>query len=307
MPPAARATRPNKVAIKNELVGESPSPARTSHPRRSAATPGDCPPGLPGCAPAKKSGGKGWGASCDKDGECGDGLACKSGRARAATSREAQSRDAGKSCEIDARLRCGREVRLRQGLRGRRGRGKKIWLSFNVQQDIGIISGERDVCGTAHHPAHRPVQLPRRGRARCCNQRHPYDRQPDAEAGNAINGGFKLATTRLLVGLDFLVGEQRHASARGSVTALNVGCAGRRSFTAEARVAYWFGSDPFKQKGIRPFFAVMGGYANMEAKFGVPIAESAQTVAIQRRTTAVCKRSRSGARAGRCSPASAAE
>ena len=94
--------------------------------------------------------------------------------------------------------------------------------------------------------------------------------------GNAINGGFKLATTRLLLGLDLLVSNNISAGVRFGY-GLNV-AAPADGAHAELRFAYWLGTDPFKQQKIRPYLALMGGYADMEAKLGVPIAESAQTV-----------------------------
>ena len=67
----------------------------------------DCPPGLPGCAAAKKSGGKGWGASCDNDSECATGLACKNGTCETGEKSVRPRPATGKSCETSIGLRRG--------------------------------------------------------------------------------------------------------------------------------------------------------------------------------------------------------
>jgi len=92
---------PNRVAIKNELSGEPPHlPGKP--PPSQCRDASDCPPGLPGCPAAKKSGGKGWGASCDKDSECGTGLACKNGSCETGDKSGGAESTPAKSCESSA-------------------------------------------------------------------------------------------------------------------------------------------------------------------------------------------------------------
>src|SRR5205814_7909369 len=72
---------PNKVPIKTEIAGEPPHlPGKP--PSAQCRDKADCPPGFPGCASGKKKkgGNKSWGDACQKDTECGEGLACKSGQ-----------------------------------------------------------------------------------------------------------------------------------------------------------------------------------------------------------------------------------
>ena len=84
-----------------------------------------------------------------------------------------------------------------------------------------------------------------------------------------------LSTTRLLVGADYLVGANVSVGVRLGY-AFNVAPrAGAGAIHAEGRVAYWFGSSPFAKTGIRPYAAVMGGMAEMDTKFTVPIIETA--------------------------------
>jgi hypothetical protein len=75
---------PFKTTIKNELEGDAPKlPGK--RPPEQCKEKGDCPPGLPGCEPAKGGGGgakrgdKGWGSSCDQTTECKEGLVCLNG------------------------------------------------------------------------------------------------------------------------------------------------------------------------------------------------------------------------------------
>ena len=92
---------PNKVAIKNELSGEPPHLPGKPPPSQCRDV-SDCPPGLPGCPAAKKSGGKGWGASCDNDGECGNGLVCKSGSCESGDKSGGAEPATGKSCDTSS-------------------------------------------------------------------------------------------------------------------------------------------------------------------------------------------------------------
>jgi hypothetical protein len=266
---------PNRVAIKNELSGEAPHlPGKP--PPSQCRDASDCPPGLPGCPSGKKAAGKGWGASCEKDGECGSGLACKNGTCETGDkSGGSEPPPPSKSCETKSDCDPGEKCNADKLCEGSGAAPKKMWLSFSVQQDIGILGAQRDVCGPQ---AANPDQYN-------CLEEHglggetadlQYGGIPATGGGNAILGGFKLATTRFLVGIDFLLGQNLTFGARAGY-GVNVQVPAN-GVHGEVRLAYWIGKEPFKQKGLRPYLVAMGGYANMDAKLNVPIAESGATV-----------------------------
>jgi len=110
---------PYKVPIKRELEGDEPSLPGKKPPKQCVAKE-DCPPGLPGCAPAKeKRGDKGWGASCEADQECQAGLICNG------TCEEGKRDDDGPK---------------------ESGPGKKNIIGLGGQLDLMLISSTENVC-----------------------------------------------------------------------------------------------------------------------------------------------------------------
>ncbi len=255
---------PNKVAIKNELSGDAPHLPGKPAPSQCRDV-SDCPPGLPGCPAAKKSAGKGWGASCEKESECGSGLICKNGSCETGDKAAGSEPVASKSCETSSDCDNGDTCNADKICEGSGGQIKKIWLSLNIQQDFGILSGERNVCGPQ---SVNPDQY------NCLeeNGNFVYAGTPEGAAGNAITGGFKPTTTRFLAGIDYLVASNIALGARVGY-GVNL-AAPKDGIHGEARVTYWFGKDPFKQKGLRPYLMLLGGYANKDAKLNVPIHET---------------------------------
>ena len=177
-------------------------------------------------------------------------------------------------------------MQRRQSLRGRRRPAKKFWLSFNVQQDVGIISGNRNVCGTATAMASDQYTCLEEQGLGGATSDIQYGGIPDPTVGNAINGGFKLATTRLLIGLDFLVSNNITVGARLGY-GLNVYAPARRR--SREKRASPIGSEA--NRSSRRAFDLPGGDGWLRQhgrqSSDVPIAESAQTGGPQRRTTAV--------------------
>jgi hypothetical protein len=256
---------PNKVAIRTELGGEPPHLPGRSAPAacRDVA---DCPPGLPGC-PSRRSVGKGSGASCEQDSECGPGLACKGGTCQ--TGDKGSEAAPSKPCDNTSDCASG-ETCNSDKLCQAPPSYKKTWLSVSVQQDFILNSEQREVCGLQHT-----------SQFICTDQDgFLYSGTPQSApgTGDALTGGLRRATTRFMVGIDHLLGAHVSVGARLGY-ALNVA---EPSFVssmhAEARALYWFGSAPFQQSGLRPFLGVAAGLASMDAKFSVPILESAATV-----------------------------
>ena len=254
-------SNPVQVPIRNVIDSDPPRlPNRPAPAKCDAAA--DCPPGLPGCDSRGKRGDKGWGASCDRSSECEAGLVCLNGSCEIG-----EDDDAGEQlCELD--MDCADGVSCIEGVCG--GRGKKWWVSLSFQPDLAFMSGT-DVCS--------PNGQQNDGYA-CFRQSDgiQYRGIPHEGQANAIAGGFTLATIRVLVGIDRLISDNFTAGARLGY-AFNGGPETDNGTAflpihAEARIAYWLGDKPFsKPKGLRPYFFLAGGLAQVDAKIPVDVKE----------------------------------
>jgi hypothetical protein len=154
---------------------------------------------------------------------------------------------------------------------------KKNWLSLAVQQDLLVFSGNTATC--AGPPASDYTCFDPSG--------NYYGGIPYAKSGDAVRGGLGLATTRVLAGYDraignFTVGAKVGFAFRGGPQA-----PGGRSFVplhGEARAAYWFGSEPFARKGVRPYVVIGGGVAQVDGKLDVVIYNNANDYQSDTRT-----------------------
>ncbi len=258
---------PIKVAIKTEIAGEPPHlPGRPAPARCSDKA--DCPPGFPGCAAGKKkTGGKPWGASCQRDRECGEGLACKQGSCDLGEKApgEEEPASSGKSCDTSADCESGETCSAEKICELPSVRLKRLWISASIQQDISLIASQNDVCGTADQ--YPPNQFT------CYNSDGtPYTGLPEPGGmgyGNGIKGGAHLSTTRFVLGLDYVLGRNLTAGLR---VGLAIGVAPDvLALHAEGRIGYWLGTDPFRRKALRPYVALLGGRAEADDRFDVPV------------------------------------
>jgi hypothetical protein len=265
---------PNKVAIKNSLAGAPPHLPGVAPPSKCSDS-ADCPPGLPGCPVQGKAvaANKGWGAGCEQDSECNQGLSCKNGvceNGERADSIEPTSSgkpcdsfagcDSGETCTSDRVCQRNEVVQ----------KPKRVWLSLNLGQDFSFVGSQADVCGTQQKA--QPSQYT------CIDQDgYAYRGVPEAGGpgtGNAIKGGQHVATTRIMAGFDFLVGDNLTLGTRLGY-AFGVAPANALShFHAEARVAYWLGKGAFTRQSVRPFLVVVGGLASVDNKIDVPVLET---------------------------------
>lgn len=137
--------------------------------------------------------------------------------------------------------------------------GTVNWLSASLQQDFLMFSGESGVCGTE-----RPAEL-------SCFRANDQYRDPSVEftAGDAgeVGGGFRPATTRVLIGFDrvffpnITLGARLGYAIGGGPS--EPGGAGFVPFHAELRGAYWFG--PLEVGKLRPYVTVGGGLAQIDS------------------------------------------
>ena len=133
------------------------------------------------------------------------------------------------------------------------------WLSAGLQQDFLMFSGQSGVCGTD-----RPEEL-------SCFRAGDRFRDPTVEGtagdGGEVAGGFRPATTRLLIGFDRIFFPNISFGARlgyaigGGPTAPNG--AAFIPFHAELRGTYWFA--PLEFGNIRPYATVGGGLAQIDS------------------------------------------
>jgi hypothetical protein len=137
--------------------------------------------------------------------------------------------------------------------------GTVNWLSAGLQQDFLMFSGESGVCGTE-----RPAEL-------SCFRAGDEFRDPTTQFiagdGGEVAGGFRPATTRLLIGYDRVLFPNIAIGARlgyaiGGGPA-EPGGAAFVPFHAELRGAYWFG--PLEVRKIRPYAMVGGGLAQVDS------------------------------------------
>jgi hypothetical protein len=145
------------------------------------------------------------------------------------------------------------------------GEVKRNWLTLAFSPDIAFVSGD-DVCTKAAQASDHLYCLRKDG--------SHYVGTPTLGNGDKINGGAVLSTLRLTLGFDRLIGEHVTLGARLGF-AFN-GAGGGASFFpvhAEARLAVWPGQSPFARAGVRPFFFVAAGAAQVDSRVDVEILE----------------------------------
>lgn len=138
----------------------------------------------------------------------------------------------------------------------------KFLLSLNVEQDAGIIGGS-NVCT-------EQSQL-NDGFACFRSDGVQYHGNPLLGRGDSIGSGMAFATTRILIGGDYLIGGHFTVGLRLGYVLRGGGPRpdGGKSFQpfhAEARVAYFVRNGAFDASGFSPYFFLSGGLAQVDAK-----------------------------------------
>lgn len=133
------------------------------------------------------------------------------------------------------------------------------WLSAGLQQDFLLFSGESGVCGV---DGPEELSCYRAGDA----YRDPVTESTAGDAGE-VSGGFRPATTRLLIGYDRVLFPNISLGVRlGYAIGGGPSEPGGASFVpfhAEARGAYWFA--PLAVGKIRPYAALGVGLAQVDS------------------------------------------
>lgn len=144
---------------------------------------------------------------------------------------------------------------------------RRNWVSLGVLQDFLLYSSTDAVC------------LDTAGRADGayrCFAGDTFIAEPVYDgSGNKISGGVGLATTRILLGFDRLLGERWLVGGRlGFALGGGPAAPGSSSFTpihVEARAAAYLGSSPFTSTGLRPYVSLAGGFAQVMGKVPVDV------------------------------------
>jgi hypothetical protein len=136
------------------------------------------------------------------------------------------------------------------------------WLSLALQQDFLAYGATPGVCSGA-------------AQYQCFLQGQSYGGPIYSGAGNELKGGFGLATKRVLLGYERLVGENVTVGAKlgfafgGSPKATTGSGSAFLPIHAEVRGSYWFGSAPFAADGFRPYAGVAAGLAEVDGRVTV--------------------------------------
>jgi hypothetical protein len=267
---------PFKTTIKNEIEGDAPKLPGKKAPEQCKEK-GDCPPGLPGCEPAKggvsvKRGDKGWGSSCDQSAECKEGLTCLNG-----TCDEDRGGDKG-------------------GGEGGDESAKKKRMNLvgaGVQLDWLILGTASDVCATPS-PSNHICFIPGTSRQVFSG---PPPGFPILKIANTdgITGGGAFAGARLLAAYDRQIlkkigltlgvrigyafggpGAPANVDAHGNPT-VRTDIAPNKAFIpfhGEARIAYYLLGSMMDPRQFRPYVFAGGGFGQANASVPVQICDT---------------------------------
>ena len=144
------------------------------------------------------------------------------------------------------------------------------WLSLMLQQDFLVYGDTKDVCPSADQNGKEYLGQPGYS---CRDAEGVYKGDVYHGAGNEVHGGFGLATLRINIGYDRVLASRLMLGARFGVLLLKApavtGSKAPKPIGGEARVAYYFGDNPFERKGLRPFTSFAVGFAEVDGKVSV--------------------------------------
>jgi hypothetical protein len=179
---------------------------------------------------------------CIDDGECNSGLACVGG--------ECIEKAADPTPKAQEKSR-------------------KNWITLSFAPDVSVVSGA-DVCTRENQDAMHFVCVRQDGTR--------YLGKPTIGNADNIRTGPALSTLRVLLTYERVVADNVGLGARIGF-AFNGATDAGASFLPlhlEGRVAYSIGKKPYDGKGVRPFFFVSGGLAQVDTKVEVQVLEDAK-------------------------------
>jgi hypothetical protein len=145
---------------------------------------------------------------------------------------------------------------------------KRNWLSLAFSPDLTVVSSASDACSTSAQED---------GKLSCFFAGNDqYQGTPVASGtSNTLNGGVGTGTMRVMAGYDRVIGTRMTLGARVGFAFLGhpERDDGKKflPFHAEARFAFFFNKDPFKEKGVRPYVFANGGVAEANARVSTTI------------------------------------
>jgi hypothetical protein len=150
-------------------------------------------------------------------------------------------------------------------------KAKQNWVGLHFQQDSMIFSSVKNVCPSVTASGTRVAGDPDFS---CRDADGVYGSRVYAGAGNQVNGGFGLASTRLMLGYDRVLIDRVTAGARLGYAFRNAptvaGVSASIPVHAELRGAYHFlGARPFEEGGLHPFAGLGLGFAEVDAVVSV--------------------------------------
>ncbi len=245
------------------------------------------PPSLPNqpapatCRPPKKVEAAGpklgsYGDACNDAAQCQGGLSCIAGKCAADVRCESDSECVSGSC-VDNMCVSGRED-CEGGDCPKENRAPMNWFGLQGGLDFAMMSGNQ-VCGRDADVSYS-----------CFEDGNPYRGVPNQNFAGNIDGGFKTATTRVMLsyeralsGLFSLEGRFGFAFNGGPESSKSEGGDSSKfvPFHAELRAKLYFTrvyrSDGRGLKGPSGFFMAGGGVAQVDPHVSVPVAECRQT------------------------------
>jgi hypothetical protein len=151
--------------------------------------------------------------------------------------------------------------------------GRTNWISATLGGDFAWVSGS-DVCTLESQRSNGYTCL-REGP----NGLEQYFGTPAVGQDDAVAGGLRVHTARVLVGLDHAVSANILVGARVGY-AFGGGPQGQNDAHAflplhlEGRVSYFLGQDPLTKVGLRPYAFAAAGLAQVDSRVAVHVVES---------------------------------
>jgi hypothetical protein len=147
---------------------------------------------------------------------------------------------------------------------------KKNWVTLGVQQDFLLFTPVSGVCDSTDadgddYPGHPQYS--------CRDGDGLYDGDVYSGAGNQIQGGLGVATTRILFGYDrvfidrLTIGGRVGYAFGGTPTVVGGGTF--NPIHAELRSAFFFGDKPFERMSFRPYASLGVGIGEVDGKVSV--------------------------------------
>jgi hypothetical protein len=149
-------------------------------------------------------------------------------------------------------------------------RVRKNWFTLGIQQDALFYTPVSGVCDSEDADGD---DFPGHPQYSCRDANGIYDGDVYSGAGNEIQGGLGLATTRILVGFDRVLIDRvtiggRIGYAFGGAPTV-VGSGTFNPFHAELRSAFFFGQKPFERMSFRPYASLGVGVGEVDGKVSV--------------------------------------